>query len=104
IEDFNSDDAHSDSSNESNHSQEDCQKGGRGATRLPHLMLQQSGKKKKISFDCNMLPDGPTTEITTEFISCVSLLARSKASILAENWKDGVPDKIKEQIWQTLEV
>ncbi|CAA0805905.1 Unknown protein [Striga hermonthica] len=102
MEDFNSDDAHSDSTNESNHSQKDCRKGGRGATRLPHLMLQ-SGKKRKISFDCDMQPDGPTIDIITDFISCVGLLARSTASILAENWKDGVPDKIKEQIWQTLE-
>ncbi|GER40892.1 ATP-dependent helicase/nuclease subunit A, partial [Striga asiatica] len=103
MEDSNSDDAHSDSRNESIHSQEDCQKGGRGATRMPHLMLQSGNKKLKISFDCYMLPDGPTTDITTYFISCVGMLGRSKASILAENWKDGVPDKIKEQIWQTLQ-
>ncbi|CAA0829983.1 Unknown protein [Striga hermonthica] len=102
MEDFDSDDAHSDSTNESIHSQGDCLKGGRGATRLPHLMLQ-SGNKREISFDCYMQPDGPTTDVITDFISCVGLLARSKASILAENWKDGVPEKIKEQIWQTLE-
>ncbi|GER47302.1 nucleoside phosphatase family protein [Striga asiatica] len=95
MEDLNGDDAHSNPMTESTHFNKGVRK-----KRGPK---QHAGDKKiNISFDCHLKPNEPTKEICDGFTSYVGVLARTKVSILANNWEKDVPQKIKDQICETL--
>ena len=78
------------------------QKTGRRATRLKGLTLNRSADQRTpIEFDqATGNPLGPNRKI---FKSYVSLLGRSKASILKKDWDD-VELSVKEKIWECIMV
>ena len=71
----------------------------RRPTTLPEFTSKRpTGYRYPIEFDQCLEPLG---ELAAKFKSYVSLLARSKASILAEAW-DKVDGKVKELIWNDI--
>lgn len=77
-------------------------KKGRQATKLKELSLKRhSGQKIEIAFDG--FTGKPTGPYASKFNSYLGLLARSKVSILYEDW-DHVPGDAKNTIWQDIMV
>ena len=75
--------------------------GRRGGTTLKNVSTEQSrGNKIAIEYDVNWQPVGPNA---TKYTSYVALLARTKPSILEEEWSK-VADSVKNDIWDTLRV
>ncbi|GER36281.1 2-nonaprenyl-3-methyl-6-methoxy-1,4-benzoquinol hydroxylase [Striga asiatica] len=102
MDNLNGDDSEPNSTTDSRHSDNDARKKkGRKGTRLKHLSLQ-NGEKVKVTFDCHLEPDGPDEVSINEFKKYLGVLARTKVSILASCWNNGVSDKNKEQLWQAV--
>ncbi|GER40075.1 nuclear transport factor 2 family protein [Striga asiatica] len=102
MDNLNGDDSEPNSTTDSRHSDNDARKKkGRKGTRLKHLSLQ-NGEKVKVTFDCHLEPNGPDEVSINEFKKYLGVLARTKVSILASCWNNGVSDKNKEQLWQAV--
>ncbi|KAG5061452.1 hypothetical protein JHK87_002481 [Glycine soja] len=75
-------------------------KRGRGPTRLKKLRLKRV-RDQKISIEFDQSTGNAKGPNRTEFNNYVSFLARSKVSILHEDW-DHVEESVKNMIWQTI--
>jgi hypothetical protein len=74
----------------------------RGATRMAQLSVKRlNGQKIPIDFD--QRTKKPIGENRKKFKSNVGSIARSKISILVDQW-DNVDEKIKDQIWEDITV
>lgn len=73
---------------------------GRQATKLKDVALKrQSGQKLELEFD--MRTCAPIGNNAAKFKSYVGVLARTKASILIDEWYN-VPTSTKDQIWDDI--
>lgn len=74
----------------------------RGATRMAHFLLKRlNGEKIPIDFD--QYTKKPLGENRKKFKSHVGYIARSKVSILVDNW-DLVSVTVKDKIWEDIMV
>ena len=77
-------------------------KKGRRGTRLRELTIsREADQRLPIQFDAQT--GRALGEHSAKFTSYVALLARSKVSILIDDW-DHVPETVKNQIWQSIMV
>ena len=73
---------------------------GRRGTRMMDVTLSRTaGSRLEIQFDDKLRPFGPNK---AKYMSFLGSLARSKVSILTDDWKSVHFDSVKQPIWDTI--
>ena len=75
--------------------------GRRGTRRMDITLSRTSRSRLEIQFDEKLQPFGPNKSKYTSFFG---YLARSKVSILTDEWKNVDFGKVKQPIWDTIQL